>query len=337
MSNNSVDEKLKALSHATESFRATKKKMIAQICSVGAKHKILKYPSLAVAFLFIFFIDIAFYICLFVMVNKKRAIGVGIVIVALIGLVVVLSDYNSSNRLYEKTQKNYTTVMAPHDDEKANAEDADAASLDASMSVTETPTTEVEWYEKINVDFSGLKETNEDIVGWIYFEDEEISYPILQGDTNDVYLKTSYLGKASRAGSIFLDCKNGMDFEDFHSLIYGHNMRDKSMFGKLSYYREDTAYYNGHEYFQIITPSKKFRYEIIACKSVKEDNPIYDLSNVDQYECNEYLQNMILKDSMLGIGLTAYERDHFVTLSTCTTGENRFIVSAFRISEREVE
>ena len=330
MSNNSIDEKLKALSHATESFTATKKRMIKQICSVGVKHKILKYPSLVAAAIFIFFVDIAFYLCLFVLVNKKRAIGVGIVIIALIGLIVVLGDYNSSNELYKDTQKEFTKVTQIADVEEE-------ATADTDVSDIETPPKKVEWYEKIDVDFAGLKEANEDIVGWIYFEDEEISYPILQGDTNDVYLKTSYQGKASRAGSIFLDSKNGSDFEDFHSLIYGHNMRDKSMFGKLSYYREDTAYYNGHEYFQIITPEKKFRYEIIACKSVSEDNPIYDLSNVDQYGCDEYLQNMILKNSMLGIGITAYESDHFVTLSTCTSGENRFIVSAFRISERSME
>ena len=330
MSNNSIDGKLKALSHATESFKATKKRMIKQICAVGVKHKILKYPSLVAAAIFIFFVDIAFYLCLFVLVNKKRAIGVGIVIIALIGLIVVLGDYNSSNKLYTDTQKEFTKVTQIDDVEEEATADTDASDI-------ETPPKKVEWYEKIDVDFAGLKEANEDIVGWIYFENEEISYPILQGDANDVYLKTSYQGKASRAGSIFLDCNNGSDFEDFHSLIYGHNMRDKSMLGKLSYYSEDTAYYDSHEYFQIITPEKKFRYEIIACKSVSEDNQIFDLSNVDQYGCDEYLQKMILKDSMLGISLKAYESDHFVTLSTCTSGENRFIVSAFRISERSME
>ena len=330
MSKISFNEKLNTLSKATESFRATKKKLIARICSVGVKYRILKYPALVAAALFILLVDIAFYICLFVLVDKKRAVGVALVLIGLIGFIVVLGNYNNTDKIYSQTRDTYTEVASVTWNEEQEDTSKDAITKDIKTSNKPR-----EWYELISVDFDGLEEVNEDIIGWIYFENEDISYPVLQGESNDVYLKTSYMQKSSKAGSIFLDSKNSSDFEDFNTLIYGHNMRDKSMFGKLSYYREDTAYYNGHEYFQILTPDMKYRYEIISFKSVKEDNPIYDLDNIEKYTPDDYVQKLILNNSMIGMGLTAYEGDHFVTLSTCTSGENRFIVCAFRIAEHD--
>ena len=92
MSKKSVNNKLGKLKKATESFRATKKQQIARICSVGRKHKILKYPSLIAAILFILFVDIVFYLFLFVLLDKKRALGIALVLVALIGFLFVESE-----------------------------------------------------------------------------------------------------------------------------------------------------------------------------------------------------------------------------------------------------
>lgn len=357
MSKKSVNNKLGKLKKATESFRATKKQQIARICSVGRKHKILKYPSLIAAILFILFVDIVFYLFLFVLLDKKRALGIALVLVALIGFLFVFRDYDKSDKLYEETQNTYTKVQ---EIDAGNTEKTDSFSVEAQRTKEkETSKTSVgnikdekkdepeaekeevpkplEWHELISVDFDGLKGKNEDIIGWLYFENVDISYPILQGRDNEEYLRTSYLKKSSRAGSIFLDCINTPDFSDYHSIIYGHNLTDKTMFGNLAAYREDKDFYKEHQYFQIITPEKKYRYEIVTFKQVKDDDPIYDLSILDEYEVNEYVQKFIINDSTLGIGLTAYERDHFVTLSTCSPGNKRFLVSAFRIAETDTE
>lgn len=325
MSSNTVKDKLNALNRATESFRATKKRKITQICSVGVRHKFLKWPAFLVAVLFILFVNVIFYLCLFILVNKKRAIGIAIVMVAAVGLVVVFLDYNSANRLYERTEENFIIITSTQENE--------AEELIVSEAVDDV---QVPWYEQITVDFDSLKEINADIVGWIYFENEAISYPILKGITNDTYINTTYLGKSSRAGSIFMDSNNASDFEDFHSIIYGHNMRNKSMFGKLSAYYRDTDYYSDHRYFRIITPEKVYRYEIIAAKRINADNPIYDLSNVKNYDADEYVQSFIMNGSILGIGVTACDSDHYITLSTCTSGDERFVVSAFRIDEWDI-
>lgn len=327
--NNSVKEKLNALNRATESFRATKRRKISQICSVGVRYRILKYPALVAAILFILFVNIAFYFSLFVLLNKRRAVGIAIVAVAAAGLIVVLCDYTGSKSLYTSTAKTYVTV------EKEPVIDI-VDNIGAESETTEDVAEEVtkEWYELLAVDFDGLLAENGDIVGWLYFENEDISYPILQGDTNDDYINTTYQGKSSRAGSIFLDCLNSSDFDDFHSIIYGHNMRNKTMFGKLSSYYRDTDYYEGHEYFQIITPEKRFRYKIVGCRQVKEDNLIYDLKIVNDYDANSYVKDVILGNSMLGMDVNAREDDRFVTLSTCVKDDVRFVVSAFRIDER---
>lgn len=328
----SVKDKMNALNRATESFRATKRRKISQICSVGVRHKYLKYPALFVAMLFILFANIVFYVSLFVLLNKKRAIGIAIMIVAAVGLAVVFSDYNSSKRFYANTEDIYvTTVKEPVI--KINdspVENSDKPGDDRNMDVINKDVTP-EWYEQVTVDFDGLLAVNGDIVGWICFENEDISYPILQGATNDDYINTTYLGESSRAGSIFLDSSNSSDFEDFHSIIYGHNMRNKTMFGKLSAFYKDSDYYEGHEYFQIITPEKRFRYLIVGCKQIKEDNRIYDLKIVDDFDPDSYVQQVILNNSILGMNVSARDDDRFVTLSTCVKDDTRFIVSAIRV------
>ena len=312
MSKKTVKEKIKDLNRATESFRATKKQLITRICSVGVKRKILKYPSLIVAMLAAFLLNIVFYLCLFFMTNKKRATAVAIGLVAVIVFIVLSAGSLRTNRFYTKTAQVYTSV--------ADTENAD----------------DIGWYELIDVDFQNLSESGEDVIGWISFENVDISYPILWGTTNDEYAKSTYLKEKNRAGSIFLDSRNSPDFSDYHSLIYGRNMHGKRMFGRLSAYCKDTSFYSGHEYFQILTPTMKYRYEIISCKEVKADDMLFDLSKVSEYDCNDYVRNILLNGSSLGLTVTAYERDHFVTLST-SNGNKRYVVTAFLVSEMYVD
>lgn len=290
----------------------------------------LKYPSFIVAILFILFVNIVFYVSLFVLLNKKRAVGIAIVLVAVIGLTVVHNDNRRAESLYNETETLYTETV------NNRVNEADSIPSKEKEEVKEevnAPLEDPEWYDLISVDFEGLKEQNKEIIGWIFFEDVDINYPILQGNTNGKYLRTSYLGDYSRSGSIFLDFLNSPDFSDFHSIVYGHNMGNDTMFGNLLKYRDEENYYSEHPYFQIITPEKKYRYEIVACKQVHEDDPLYDLSKVSEYDCETYVNDFLLKDSVFDLSLTAYERDRFVTLSTCSRGSKRFVVTAFRIAE----
>ena len=324
-------QKIETLSRATSSFKATKKKIIAKICSAGVRHKILKYPSLLAAVLFVFFVNIIFYVSLWVILNKRRAVGVLLVIVSAIGLIVISREYMGSDRLYKTTEDNFVVHTAEKQDFEESASIGDEVPEKDSDDDNEIRVPQ--WWESIDVDFAGLQKENEDVVGWIYFENENISYPILYGETDDDYIRTTYDGKYSRAGSIFLESMNNSDFNDFNTIIYGHNMRNLSMFGKLKYYYTDTDYYNDHKYFQIITPDKKYRYEVIAYKRVNADHSIYQIDGIIDETKNEYVQKSVMANSLLGVTVQVADTDHIVTLSTCSNADSRFVLSAIRIDE----
>ncbi len=188
----------------------------------------------------------------------------------------------------------------------------------------------VPWYDMVEVDFEDLMGINRDICGWIYFENEKISYPLLYSKDNMNYLRTAYDGRSARSGSIFLDGGCEMDLTGRNSIIYGHNMRDLSMFGRLRYYRTKKDYYEDHQYFQILNEDHKYRYRIFAFYTVSaEDDQGPFVRNFDsKKEFDSFIQDSInrsLTDTDVEVGTS----DHLVTLSTCVNDDSkRFVVQA---------
>src|SRR5690625_4446140 len=84
--------------------------------------------------------------------------------------------------------------------------------------------------------FDELLKQNEDVVGWITINDTQVDYPILHSSDNVEYLTENYYGDESRAGSIFMDYRNDITSSDLNTVIYGHRMRDGSMFQQLTKY-----------------------------------------------------------------------------------------------------
>ena len=190
------------------------------------------------------------------------------------------------------------------------------------------------WYHYIDVDVSGLRSQNPDIVGWIYFENEDISYPLLySGD--DYYLRRDHTGADSVAGSIYIEGHNKPDLSDVHTLIYGHNMRNLSMFGKLKYYKDEDGYYDNHRYFQIIMEGVIYRYEIFAYKDVDRiTGGIYTVFCEADEDFKDFVDTEICKGSYIPADMDVNEDTHILTLSTCSPGSaERFTVSALRIDE----
>lgn len=186
-----------------------------------------------------------------------------------------------------------------------------------------------QWYlEKgIEIDFDTLQEENEDIVGWIQFDTIEISYPILIGEDNETYLRTDYQGKKAVAGSIFMDSMNQSDFSDYHTIIYGHNMRNGSMFGQLKQYK-NPEFYEGNEFFTIYTPDRVLRGQIFSCHDTDACGEVYTVGfqpDEEYQEFVEYLKNASWYDCHVEVS----NEDQIITLSTCTgSSSNRFVIHA---------
>ncbi len=176
-----------------------------------------------------------------------------------------------------------------------------------------------------------LRKEYEDVVGWLHFDNMDISYPIMQGEDNDDYIYTTYSGESNSSGSIFLEAMNHADFQDQHTIIYGHNMKNGSMFGKLKKYRND-GFYEENRYFTIYTEDRVLRYEIFAYFDTAATSDVYDIYFETAEEYGELL-NMIFRHSYLKSDATVNTANKIVTLSTCSSEGNRFVVNAVLIQE----
>lgn len=186
----------------------------------------------------------------------------------------------------------------------------------------------------INVpELASFLEQYPEAVGWIYMEGGEISYPIMHCDNNEKYLTTDFEGKPAEAGSIFLDSRSAADFTDSNSIIYGHNMKDKTMFGNLRRYREDPNYYTNNQYFAILAGNKVYKYKIFAYMDVPKDYEIYNyvgeaskafVANAEPVRLKSYM------DSEYPVNADS----KVVTLSTCSDcDELRFVILGVLVQE----
>jgi len=235
-------------------------------------------------------------------VNPKVFLALGLVIIvgSMSGFLYIFMDYQSSNSLYSELNSSYININEQVSDDS--------------------------WDSMIDVDFDSLQQINPDVVAWIYVEGTDISYPILYAGDDETYLRTTMEGESAKAGSIFLEGYNYPDFKDSHSIIYGHNMRNLSMFGTLKYYKSEEGYLDEHKYFQIITPDSKMRYEIFSYFDTEAASWVYAVPYSDCEEFDDYISELLRHSYEVVDTEAVTSADRVVTLSTCSTSGMRFTV-----------
>lgn len=190
------------------------------------------------------------------------------------------------------------------------------------------------------VDFESLQGINSDIKAWIRFDDLKmvpIDYPVVYNGDNDKYLHTDIYGNESRSGSLFMESSGKPEFSDPNEMvqiIYGHNMRNGSMFGSLRKY-SNSGFYNKNKFFNILTSDKKYRYRIFSCFKVSADSSLYQTNfTTGSREYGDYLEKVadmtIYKEKFI-----PSVNQHIVILSTCIAHDdgNRFVVCAVQTYE----
>ena len=192
---------------------------------------------------------------------------------------------------------------------------------------------EVEVEPGPQIDFAALKEVNEDVVGWLYVEAlEDINYPIVQGKDNDYYLHRTFKQTYNFAGSIFLESTNKSDFSDPHNIVFGHNMKNGSMFGKLKDFRDPEVFAKSR-YFWICTPRKNYKYEIFSVQEVLSGGDAYLLFSAPGTEMIEYGEKMQSQSEVETPEVNFTMDSRIATLSTCTTNTvNRLIVQGVQVN-----
>lgn len=198
----------------------------------------------------------------------------------------------------------------------------------APESTEEASDTEQGPQPPFDVDFAALQGVNPDVVGWIYIEAlDGISYPVVQGEDNEEYLHTTYENNYNFAGTIFIDYENSRDFSDCNTLVYGHNMKNGSMFGRLKNFSEDQTTYEKSKYFWIFTPEKDYRYEIISAYTTGVNSDTYTLFKGPGDEFQEYLDTIKGYSEIETDDTELTIKDRIVTLSTCTGNDaTRYVV-----------
>lgn len=176
---------------------------------------------------------------------------------------------------------------------------------------TESIATEEVIQMPISIDFDTLKQENSDIVGWIYCPDTPINYPVVKSNNNTQYIHADLKGKYLVSGTIFADYRNNEVGVDKNYIVYGHNMKNGTMFGTLVKYKEQ-SYYDAHPKLYFLTPKNNYIIELFAGTVVKHDADIY------QTKLKSNTIADIIDKSTFNSSLEITTEDNIITLSTCS-------------------
>ena len=180
----------------------------------------------------------------------------------------------------------------------------------------ETSDTQSEALSLPVVDFAALRQINPDIVGWLYCEGTPINYPVVQGEDNSYYLKHLFDGTYNANGSLFLDCMAAGDFTDTHSIIYGHHMKNGSMFSSLDGYK-DQDYFEAHPTLLLITPERGYLVKLFAGYVASVDDTAWTTGFSNEIEFERWLESARAKSTFTG-NVSPIATDRILTLSTCS-------------------
>lgn len=189
------------------------------------------------------------------------------------------------------------------------------------------------------IDFADLQEnTNADIYAWIYIPDSKIDYPIVQHpEDNYYYLNYNLDGSKGYPGCIYTEDYNTKDFSDPNTVIYGHNMKNGTMFAGLHNF-EDIEYFDANRYIYIYTPDELLVYEIFAAYEASNEHILYNHDFSDEIVYQIYLDEIFDTRSMncnLRDDVEVTSDDQIITLSTCiaTKPDNRYLVQGVLLNE----
>ena len=131
------------------------------------------------------------------------------------------------------------------------------------------------------LDFSHLKEVNEDIIAWLTIDGTVIDYPVCQAGNNSYYLDHTASREYNKLGALFLDCHNSPDFSDFISVIYGHNIKTGKMFAAVENFKEKD-FFNENETGILYTPAATYNLRIISVAVTKGNSDYYGYTGFDE-------------------------------------------------------
>lgn len=255
--------------------------------------------------------------------NRKRiwlVFGILFAIAAVIAVSFMINEtlhrQNASDAYEEMTSETY--AIQDFESESETEESASGFS--------------VEIPEK-NLDWDALHEENADIYAWIYVPDTDVDYPVLRHPAdNSYYLDHNIDGTEGYPGCIYTEDYNAKDFSDIHTVLYGHNLKDGTMFTSLHNFENPDLFEKDH-YIFIYTEESVFVYQIFAAYEYSKIHLLDNFDYTNAYSYGNFLESVYEtgdKAANIRRDVPVTTDDRLITLSTCTEDHNaelRYLVT----------
>lgn len=238
--------------------------------------------------------------------TKTFRIGLAVTAAALLcgGLYLLFG-----NDIAQKMEWNQIKEFAP-DSEVCKALD------EAAADIGNTPVVATETTEMLTAQMQNFCENYDNSVGWIYVPGTNINYPIMQSEDNDFYLHHAADGSYLYAGSIFLDYRCDADFSGVSSILYGHNMSNRSMFADVTNFT-DRTYFDSHRYGWLTTENDVFCVYFFAVDMTENTGEIYNTDADWRTVMSEVVNRAVIYDD-----IEISDADKLLMLSTCTGADS---------------
>ena len=229
----------------------------------------------------------------------------GLMLFSLGRIAMIQWDYWKAEKLYEELR-------------------AQSVRIEERPVVQETEEVEEETLPVVHINLEGLQAENPEVLGWLWIPETQINYPLLQGRDNQKYLTKNYRLKYDVGGSIFMDFRNGADFSDDNTVLYGHNMKNGAMFGGLKQYG-DPEYRDNHPYIYVFTKEETLQYRIFAAYKTESTSRSYTR---DFSEDGGGFLTYVQASAKGNLTELPAGTDRILTLSTCTSVRKteRFVI-----------
>lgn len=243
-------------------------------------------------------------------------IAIAVIVISIVRLYVIYSGYSAGEKEYSQLQSKVVSEDKGTPDVEEKSKEPD-----------------------LQIDFDTLRQINEDVVAWLYYAPLTISYPVVQGEDNEHYVHYTFENEKNTMASIFMDYRNKADFSDYNTIIYGHNMKNGSMFGSLKKLSQDPTICEENPYVYIYTDTGVQQYQIFALCSIKASSDIYELMQ-DEPSYKEY-KDLIRANAnyYVKIDESTMESDRMLLLSTCSGSHStrRLVVCAVPVKDAEYQ
>lgn len=184
--------------------------------------------------------------------------------------------------------------------------------------------------------FKGLVALNPDVIGWIHIANTKIDYPVAKSQDNDYYLHRNLNKKKYYPGTIFMDFRDIGDAEDRHTIIYGHNMKDGSMFGTLKKFKKKD-FYEANRIIAYSTLYEDIQWEIFSAYVSPATLDLIPTEFADDADFMKFI-NERQRKSMYPADIEMNASDKILTLITCSyeIEDARFVIHARKIGEQAI-